>query len=782
VLLIIWSATLPARAARPLLDSGKWDNYFALFARDTAVPWKRITLRLDTYSGAAVDFAAYDVDPTSVLVAGANARPRAIDTSRLAPVARWRFTPPPGLTFASNDVEVPLLNREGFYVVEARRGTAVQQVWLNLSRVGVIAKQSPGGSILFGADLGTGRAFSGMRVTYLIGTRFTYDLTDNHGVSHVPDHAVFAIAEWGRSRAFVSLFPQSPPPDAVVGVRADRASAQAGDAVRVVGFARRRNGSDYMPASGDVALTVVADGKTLVSAQATLDSAGAFTADLALPASAPAGDAAILASASGASGGATIHIDGVGDTALAIRAPCTTACAPDAPIPLTIAATRHGTPVPRVPVRVRIVRSPHVAPPGAGDEATAWGVTTIVDTTLQSDALGFVHVAIPAPSDGLPSTYGIVAASGASTASANLIAPNGRVALAVTPERTALDVSDPATIEIRGFDALDGEAAAGLSVHVSVAHGPTTQAGDVTLDADGAAEITFRNLALGMNLVTAQTPGDGTPAVDVAAVTVAPRALSGDAAGGSADVKIVLDRPRQRPGDRTIVSATLTGAVGDALITMESARGVTTAVVPVQNGAASASLVVPDTIGAPAVGVAFVRDGAIVNATLPLVVDGPGHQRLVTLTADRATYAPGSTAKIAIADADDRADATIAVRVSDRRAEAGASFDDVAGVLASSGTTTQNLASADPPWHAWVAPAGSTAGDIFGFDRPAQAAAVDTQIAPAGARVLTWSVARGNGASLDVPVPHERGRYVLSVLKVTADGDVGASSIALTVQ
>ena len=139
-------------------------------------------------------------------------------------------------------------------------------MWLNLSRVGAIAKQSPGGSILFGADLGTGRAFAGMRVTYLIGTRFTYDLTDAHGISHVPDHAVFAIAEWGHSRAFVSLFPQSPPPDAVVGVRVDRASAQAGDAVRVVGFARRRNGNDYLPASGDVASTVVAGGKTLASA------------------------------------------------------------------------------------------------------------------------------------------------------------------------------------------------------------------------------------------------------------------------------------------------------------------------------------------------------------------------------------------------------------------------------------------------------------------------------------------------------------------------------------
>jgi hypothetical protein len=208
VLLFTCTITLPARAARPLLDSGKWDNYFALFARNAAVPWKRITLRLDTYSGAAVDFAAYDVDPTDVLVAGANARPRAIDASHRKAVARWRFTPPPGLTFASNDVDVPLLNHEGFYVIEARRGSAVQQVWLNLSRVGLITKESPAGSIVYAADLGSGRALRGMRVTYLVGTHFAYDLTDSRGISRVPAHAVFALAEWGSSKAFVSLFPQ----------------------------------------------------------------------------------------------------------------------------------------------------------------------------------------------------------------------------------------------------------------------------------------------------------------------------------------------------------------------------------------------------------------------------------------------------------------------------------------------------------------------------------------------------------------------------------------------
>jgi hypothetical protein len=764
-----------------LLDSGKWDNYFALFARNAAVPWKRITLRLDTYSGAAVDFAAYAVDPTDVLVAGANSRPRAMDTSHLKAIAHWRFTPPPGQTFASNDVEVPLLNREGFFLIEARRGTAVQQVWLNLSRVGIITKESPGGSIVYGADLGTGRALRGMRVTYLVGTHFSYDLSDSHGLSRVPPHAVFALAEWGQSRAFVSLFPQSPPPVAVLGVRADRASATAGESVRVAGFARRRSGNVYRPATGDVALTVVTGGKTIATAHADLDKAGAFAANLDLPVGAPAGDAAILAAVSGASGGATIHIDGAGDTVLSIAAPCSTACGPAAPIPLTLTAKRGGVPIASQDIRVRIVRSPHVQPPDAGDASALWGVTTIVDTTLSTDALGIAHVAIPAPSDGLASTYGVAATSGPSTASANLVAPNSRVALAVVPLQDNTDVSEPAAFDVRGFDALDGTPASGLSVHVRISHGPTIQDSTVTLGADGTARATFNNVALGMNLVTAQADVDGRQAVDVSAVTVAPQALAG-ASSSSGDVKITLDHPRQQPNEHTGITATLARATGDALITMESVRGVTPAVVPVQNGAATASLVVPETIGALAVGVVFVRDGALVDATLPLVVDGPGHQRQLTLTANHPFYAPASTATITIVDGDDRSDATLAVRVSDRLAASGASFDDIAGVLSSAGTTTQNLASLDPPWHTAVTPAKSTAGDIFGSDRPRQSASTDTQIVAAKTRVLTWRIDRTTHATFDVPVPHDAGRYVLSIIKMTDDGDVGAGSIALTVQ
>jgi hypothetical protein len=318
-------------------------------------------------------------------------------------------------------------------------------------------------------------------------------------------------------------------------------------------------------------------------------------------------------------------------------------------------------------------------------------------------------------------------------------------------------------------------------VRVRLSHGPTIQDATLTLGPDGTARTTFTGVALGMNLATAQADVEGARAVDVSSVTVAPRALGSDTVNSGGDVKIDVDPARQKPGEHTGISASLTGAAGDALFTMESVRGVTPAVVSAQNGAANTSIAVPETIGALTVGIAFVRDGALVDASQPLVVDGPGHQRLIALKSDRATYSPGATAAITVADGNDPSAGTIAVRVSDRRGTGGASFDDIPGVLASAGTTTQNLASTDPPWHTWVAPAKSTAGDIFGFDQPRQTAAPDT-IAAAATRVYTWRVERSTGPTVKVVVPRDPGRYVLSLIKMTDDGDVGAASIALTVQ
>jgi hypothetical protein len=775
-------ALSPAFAARPLPDSGKWDRTFALYARDVAVPWKRIAVRLDTYSGAPVDFAAYEVDPADVLVAG-TARARAVDTSHRTPVARWRFTPPLGQRYTPNDVEVPLQNREGFFVIEARRGDAVQQAWLDLTRVGLLTKESAGGVVLYGADLGSGKALANMRITYLVGTSFAYGKTDAHGVARWTgaQRPRFALAEWGRSKTFVSLLPQAPVPSALIGVRAERANVRAGEHVRVVGFARKRAGTAYRPASGEVRVSVVARGRTLASGEAKLDPAGAFSSDLALPADAPAGDAAVLAALGGASGGAAIHVDGVGDVVLTVAAECASACAADAAVPVTIAAKARadGALAPGREVRVRVVRAPHVLAPGGADDGSAWGTAQIADVRVRTDDTGVARYTIPAPTDGLPSTYGIVATSGASTASSRVVAPSARVALAVTPQQRDLDLGEPAAIDVLGFDAADGRPASGLAVRLRLVHGPTEQAQQLTLDADGRARAVFRNVVPGTSLAFAQADVDGKSAVDVNAITVAPQALLGGRARRSVEAQIATDKPRYRVGERARVDASLSGAAGDAFFDFEGARPMGEQTVAAGGGRASASFTVPETVGDAAVGVAFVRDGALEFATQRLAVDGPGHARDTRLAADKASYAPGGVAHVTIADGNATAGATLAIRLADARPSSGASFEDATAVLAGSGTTTQNPTSSDPAWHASVVPTRSTALDLAANERSAPSAET---LGATSERALVWRIARAAKEGFDVTLPQTPGRYVVSVLKVSDDGDVGAATLALEVR
>ncbi|HEX3467825.1 MAG TPA: hypothetical protein VHT05_07100 [Candidatus Elarobacter sp.] len=776
------ASALPAGAARPLPDSGKWDRTFALYARDVALPWKPITVRLDTYSGAPVDFAAYDVDPAEVLVAGTS-RARAIDTTHRTPVARWRFTPPAGERYTPNDVDVPLQNREGFYVIEARRGDAVQQAWIDLTRVGLLTKESPGGIVLYGADLGTGRALPKMRITYLVGTSFEYGETDAHGIARWSGagRPRFAIAEWGKSRTFVSFLAQPPVPAALIGVRADRDGVRGGEHLHVIGFARKRVGASYRPATGEVRLTLVSRGRMLAVTDAKLDGAGAFGAELAVPADAPAGDAAVLAANGGASGGASVHIDGVGDVALTVLPECNEQCVPDVPVSVTIVAgLAGGAPAAGRDVRVRVVRVPHVLAPDASDADSAWGTTQIADLRLKTDASGLAHLTIPAPTDGLPSTYGIDADSGASTASARAVAAPGPVALSIVPERAELDLGESAAFDVRGFDVGDGHAAAGLAVKLRLVHGPNEQTQQVTLDADGRARAVFRDVVPGTSLAYAQADAGGAKVVDVNAVTVAPQALLGDRSRGSVEAQIATDRPRYRSGDRLRADALLAGATGDAFFDLEGARAMGEQTVAAANGRASASFTVPETVGDAAVGVAFVRDGALEYATRRIAIDGPGHARATTLSADKPAYAPGSVAHVTIADGNERAGATLAIRLADALPAGGASFVDALAVLAGTGTTTQNPTSSDPAWHASVAPSRSTVVDLSGSDHAAPPPS--ESLGAAAEHALVWRIDRADKEGFDVTLPDKPGRYVVSVLKVSDDGDVGAATLALEVR
>jgi hypothetical protein len=687
------------------------------------------------------------------------------------------------LKFESIDVSVPLAGREGFFVIEARRGQASEQVWINLSRIGLLTKESPGGIIVYAADLGTGRALPGMRLTYLVGTRFVYAQTDANGIARRSgERPRFVLAEWGASRAFVNFVPVPPSPTAVVGLRLARGVVRAGDHVAAVGFVRVRRGAEMRPAAGPVRLSVVAGGRTVLTAAPMLDAAGAFTADLVIPPDTPGEAVAVLASAQGATGGASLKVEPVGDAVVTISAACGADCPPDGDIPIVVSASRDGVPQPDRPVRIRVVRTPHILAPGTPDDAAQWATTAILDRTIRTDATGTVSVTIPAPGDGLASTYGIDARSGTAVGSTRLVTPTAKIALAVTPERSPLNIGEAAVVDVRGFDALAGTPAAGTVVRLQLIHGPNIGETTVTLDAAGRARATFRDVIPGTSLITATADVEGAHAFDASAIAVEPSALAAGGSGTSGDVRIEFDRDRYHVNDRIALASSLAGASGDAFVSVDGVRSFSTQLVHLRDGRAAATAVVPAAVGDVEASVAFVRDGALYYGTRPITIDGPGHPRETALRADQPAYAPGDTAQISIADGGSRDPATVAVRLGDGIPARGADFVDAPDSLAADGTTSQNPASDDPAWHTWATPAKSTAGDIFGFDRPRAAERSQTALAAAAPRALVWHVDENAGDRIAVPLPDVKGKYVLSVLKMSDDGDVGAATISLTVQ
>jgi hypothetical protein len=746
------------------------------------VPWKPSTVRLDTYSGAPVDFAAYNVDPAEVIVAGQNRTPRAIDTAHRKPVVRWRFSPPPGYRFTSNDVTVPLGSQEGFYVVEARRGDAVQQVWLNRTHVGLVTKESPDGLVVWGVDLRSGRAIAGMTVSFLVGLELVSKRTDANGliVWHDRQRPSFALAEHDAGRAFVSILPQAPLPASIVGLRLESAVVRAGSAIRFVGFARKRTPQGYRRAPGDARVTLVGRGATLASAVAHLDQAGAFEGELAIPAGLEAGDYAILAAAAGGVGGTTVSVDAVSDVALSIRSGCP--CDPDHNVSFAVFTRRGELPVPEVPVRLRVIRTPHVVPPGAPEDEARWGTTVVFDRAVRTDAEGHAHVEIPTPSDGLDSTYGIRATTRGATATTRIVVPNARLSLAIEPDSPGIDVGAPAAFEVRGFDPVDGTPAAGLSVNVRLTHGASLQEQSAVLDARGAAHVVFARPNLGSNLALVEAGVDGRKALDAAAVLVEPSALAGRTESVHDEVAVSTDKPRYRPGDPITVRAEASGAAGQALVTLDGARTYQTRLVPVSHGEAQAGLDVGDPLGAFDAWVAFVRDGAIATGSASVAIDGPGRERVTDVVPDKPVYAAGETMHATIRDGGLAGAATIAVRVADGRESGPALFDDAPDVLRIGATSAQAPASDDPEWHAYVAPARSKASDIFAAEKPRKVATEITSIGAAAPRTLYWHVDRIAGDGIDVPVPAERGHYVLSILKISDDGDVGAASASFNVQ
>jgi len=770
---------LPASAARPIVDLHKLDRYFALFAHDSDVPWRPTYVRLDTYSTAPVAFAVYQAQPGDVLTAGTTARPRAIDTSRLRPIATWTFTPPGGYKFQSNEVPVPLGDREGFFVVEVRRAGVGEQVWIDRTRVGLVSKENASGIALYGTDLGTGRPLPHMRVMFVVDRRFVTRYTDDRGIVRWDAHPrpVFAIAQWGESFAFLSFLPQSPLPRAVVAVGTDSAAVHAGDELHVVGYVRRIADGRIVAGSGRVAIDVRRGPHAVAHAEVPLDAAGAFTTAFRIPASAPAGDYAVLAQADGAVGGAAVHVEAdAGGVALSVAAACGGTCDAQADLPVVIRALRDGRPAADLPIRLTVVRAPHaylgIAPP-----PSPWGTSVWFTTTVRTDANGKARAAIPHPTDGLDSTYGIRVVSGGATASARITVTQAPVILHLEVDRERTTLDEPVGFSVRAVSAADGRPVRGGSATVRLVHGVSVQEQTVALDRDGTARGSFSDPELGTSLVIAAMHlADGRVAMDAGQVTVTPQAEAPPVERESGFVRVHLDRDLYRPGEAVAVEARCAGASGDALISDESALGDDLHVVALANGQARLRMIARDAPGDLAVGAAFVHDGAIAWNATPLTVDGPG--RPVPMRAQlRGVVRPGADLPVVLVGAP--IPGTIAVRIARGTPSGSALFDDLPALLLVGSTTTQTSAPAFPTWHPWVDSTGKHPS-VLGFvsrGGPPQ----EVTLAQAETRPVFWRVEHVAAPETIVPVPRRSGDYTLSVLAMGDDGRVAAASIPLVV-
>ena len=773
------SGGVPARAARALLDMHKWDGYFALFAPDSSVPWKSASVRLDTYSSAPLEFAAYAVDPLDVIVAGANARPRVVATAHLKPVARWQFTPPTGYHYESSQVQVPLGSREGFFIIEARRNNVAEQVWINRSRIGMLSKESPGELLLYGADLGTGRALPNMRVSFVVNNRFDVRATDNHGTLAWRDRTrpVFALAQWGESRTFLSLLPSAPTPSSVAGVMVDSASVHAGENLRVVGFARTRAGTHLRAASGDVRITMRLQGAEIAQTRARLDEGGSFATELPVPRSARSGDYAIIATAGPSTAGTTVHVDAdAGGLSLHVEAECGAACNPDADVPVVIRAMRDGAPAPGVSVHLRAVRSPHLEI--GAPRTNAWGTTLVLDQALQTGADGVARTVIAHPSDGLASTYGLQAESSAATAAGRVSVPTSNVALRIDASASELSAGSSVPFSVYGENLTDGRPASGTQVRVQLVHGASIAEQTLTLDDHGSARGNFSSAALGTNLLIARASGGPSQSVDAQEVQIVPQAAADPLQTRSQDVQISYDKAAYRIGERIAVNAQSPGSAGDALLTYETSQGCDVAVVPVRDGRAGAMFAARNAIGSVQIGAAFVRDGALAWSSSNVALDAPGRPQFAALRTDAHEYAPGSTATVSVADPGAR---TVVVRLLAGTPGGAARFDGAPDLLDVGQTASQDTAAPQRGWHAWV-DATATRAPSFGFDRRESAPPAQLSIAQADARSLFWEVTREHPASFQIPMPQTRGQYTISVLEFADDGRVGAASSSVIVR
>ncbi len=201
----------------------------------------------------------------------------------------------------SNRIKMPELP-PGAYLLEMNTKGASARFGFLVTGLGLIAKSSPSGALLFATDLVSGKALAGT----VISSRNSDEVvtTDQSGVAEWNDtDKHHLMARYGKNMAFLELATrQNPDNSSVKGyVYTDRPAYRPGQTVYFKGVLRQRSGEEYaLPTSSNLHMTVSDSGeKAVCETDLTISDSGSFHGECTLPAAAALGGYSISASANG---------------------------------------------------------------------------------------------------------------------------------------------------------------------------------------------------------------------------------------------------------------------------------------------------------------------------------------------------------------------------------------------------------------------------------------------------------------------------------------------------
>ena len=188
----------------------------------------------------------------------------------------------------------------GAYLLELKGNRATARFAFLVTRLGLVAKTAPSGTLLFATDLVNGKQLSNVEIKTLSGTSGVTTGTDGLVQWSGAAGAARLVGKSGSSLAFLDL-PSRERGGEATGLKGyiytDRPAYRPNQTVFYKGVLRQRDGEGYrLPSLGTVHVAVKDDNdKSICEADLGVSASGSFTGECALPAVPALGDYSITA-------------------------------------------------------------------------------------------------------------------------------------------------------------------------------------------------------------------------------------------------------------------------------------------------------------------------------------------------------------------------------------------------------------------------------------------------------------------------------------------------------